>query len=46
VNVRHITSGLALATIRRTDAAVPPEAMSMLKRHSALDRVIAAGPAA
>ena len=46
VDVRRITSGLASATIGRTDAAVPPKAMWMLKRHSALGRVIAAGPAA
>jgi hypothetical protein len=38
--------GFALATTNRTEAAVPPRALWMLKRHSALVRVIAAGPAA
>jgi hypothetical protein len=32
--------------MRQTDAAVPPEVLWMLKRHSALERVVTAGPAA
>lgn len=45
-DVRQFASGLASATISRTDAAVPPKARWMLKRHSAFGRVIAVGPAA
>jgi hypothetical protein len=46
VNVRQLVLGLALATTSRAETAVPPSATWMLKRHSALVRVIAAGPAA
>ena len=46
VDVRRLASGLAPATTSRTEAAVRPMATWMLKRHSALVRVIAAGSAA
>jgi hypothetical protein len=37
VDVRQIASGLASATTSRTDAAVPPKAMWMLKRVKKLE---------
>ena len=46
VDVRRLAPGLAPATTSRTEAAVQPTATRMLKRHSALVRVIAAGSAA
>jgi hypothetical protein len=46
VNVRRLASGLAPAATSRTETAVQPTAMRMLKRHSAPVRVIAAGSAA
>jgi hypothetical protein len=42
----NTASGFAPATANRAEAAVPPKALWMLKRHSAFVRVIAAGPAA
>lgn len=45
-DVRRLASGLAPAAASPTEAAVPPKATSMLKRHSAFVRVIANGSAA
>ena len=45
-DVRRLASGLAPAATSPTEAAVPPKATSMLKRHSAFVRVIASGSAA
>jgi hypothetical protein len=45
-DVGRLAPGLAPVATSPMEAAVPPKATLMLKRHSALVRVIAAGPAA